>query len=68
MIEVITTKIAAFKRDFFGAPIRRALLAVKNNWPINPCMIPYRKDEKYWITDPGDGGASFYISFHFDNP
>ena len=30
-------------------------------------MIPYRKDEKYWITDPGDGGVSVYLSFNFEN-
>ena len=31
-------------------------------------MIPYRADEKYWITNPGDGGVSFYVAFNFDNP
>ena len=34
---------------------------------VTPCEIPYRKDEKYWITAPEPGSASFYISFNFGN-
>ena len=30
MVDAIATKIAKFKRDFIGAPIRRALLQVQN--------------------------------------
>ena len=35
---------------------------------MTPCEIPYRKDEKYWITSPEAGSASFYIAFNFGNP
>jgi len=35
---------------------------------VTPCEIPYRKDEKYWITSPEAGSASFYIAFNFGNP
>ena len=64
-VDEIATKIAKFKRDFIGAPIRRALLQAKANEAVTKCEIPYRKDEKYWITSPENGSASFYISFNF---
>lgn len=66
-VDQIATKIAKFKRDFIGAPIRRALLQMQQGGSVTPCEIPYRKDEKYWITAPEPGSASFYISFNFGN-
>ena len=66
-VDEISTKIAKFKRDFIGAPVRRALLDVKAGKTTTPCEIPYRKDEKYWIVSGGAGSASFYISFNFGN-
>ena len=66
-VDEIATKIAKFKRDFLGAPIRRALLQAKAGSSCTPCEIPYRKDEKYWITCPEPGSVCFYISFNFTN-
>ena len=67
-VDDIATKIAKFKRDFIGAPIRRALLQIQAGSAVTPCEIPYRKAEKYWITAPEAASASFYLSFNFDNP
>ena len=41
---------------------------MKEGGTVTQCEIPYRKDEKYWITAPEPGSASFYISFNFGNP
>jgi len=62
----VATKIAKFKRDFIGAPIRRALLQIQKGVAVSTCEIPYRKDEKYWITSQAPGEASFYIAFNFE--
>lgn len=64
-IEVITDKIGKFKRDFIGAPIRKSLLAVQAGGQSHQCEIPYRRDEKYWITAPEAASASFYIALNF---
>lgn len=56
-----------FKRDFVGAPMRKALLAIQAGGTVSNCEIPYRKDEKYWITSAGTGKATFHISFNFMN-
>jgi len=46
----IATKFAQFKRDFLGAPIRKAMNNVKNKKnDFKPCQINYRKDERYWV-------------------
>jgi len=66
-VDEIATKIAKFKRDFIGAPIRRALLQMQANEAVTPAEIAYRRDEKYWITSSEKGSASFYISFNFLN-
>lgn len=53
-------KFSCFKRDFMGAPIRKALLGLKAGKiskflklgagnPADSCEIPYRMDEKYWV-------------------
>ena len=64
-VDRIATKIAQFKRDFIGAPIRKALLAVQANAAGFNCEIPYRKDEKYWIYSPGPGSCCFYFSLNY---
>jgi len=66
-IEAITDKIGKFKRDFIGAPIRKSLLAVQAGAQSHQCEIPYRGDEKYWITAPEAASASFYIALNFEN-
>ena len=66
-VDEIATKIAKFKRDFIGAPIRQALLSIQSGGTPTPCEIPYRKDEKYWIRSSEAGNVSFYISFNFTN-
>jgi actin related protein 2/3 complex subunit 2 len=67
----ICQKFSAFKKDFIGAPMRRALknLAVDAKGSGNPsdsCEIPYRIDEKYWVVA---AKAEVTISFalQFDN-
>lgn len=66
-VDQIATKIAKFKRDFIGAPIRRALLQIQAGKVASQCEVPYRKDEKYWITSTEAGSASFLFSFNFGN-
>ena len=64
-VDVIATKFAQFKRDFIGAPIRKALLGLQEGKPVTDCEIPYRKTEKYWIICSSTGELSFYFSFNF---
>ena len=46
----VANKFAQFKRDFLGAPIRKAMNCVKNKKnDFKPCQINYRKDERYWV-------------------
>jgi hypothetical protein len=47
----IATKFAQFKRDFMGAPLRKAMKGVldKKNESLKPCQIDYRKDERFWV-------------------
>lgn len=49
--EVVAAKFAQFKRDFLGAPIRKAMKGTldKSNDKFTPCQIDYRKDERYWV-------------------
>jgi hypothetical protein len=61
-------KFSCFKRDFLGAPIRRALLKLKAGAgnSKDSCEIAYRPDEKYWvIAAPKEVTVSF--SLNFDN-
>jgi hypothetical protein len=49
--EAIANKFSCFKRDFLGAPIRKAmkkLLAKENDFKA--CQIEYRKQEMFWVT------------------
>lgn len=61
-------KFSCFKRDFIGAPIRRALMNLKTGEgkSTDTCEIPYRSDEKYWvIASKPEVTVSF--SLQFDN-
>ncbi len=62
-------KFSCFKRDFIGAPIRRALLALQKGdaASVKACEINYRSDEKFWvISSKSEVTVSF--SLQFDNP
>jgi hypothetical protein len=61
-------KFSCFKRDFMGAPIRRALMNLKAG-TVNPkdsCEISYRPDEKYWVVS-GAKEVTVSFSLNFDN-
>lgn len=60
--EEICYKFSCFKKDFLGAPIRRALKALQSGAgkPEHSCQISYRLDEKYWvIASKGEVTISF---------
>ena len=56
LAEDICMKFSQFKKDFLGAPIRRALKALKTGAgnPAHSCEIPYRNEEKYWVVASKD--------------
>ena len=62
-------KFSCFKRDFIGAPIRKALIALKGGkvTPNESCQISYRSDEKYWVIATNNE-VSVSFSLNFDNP
>ena len=61
-------KFSCFKKDFLGAPIRRALISLKAGAgkPSDSCEIPYRKDEKYWVVSSKDE-VTVSFALQFDN-
>lgn len=62
----IASKYACFKRDFLGAPIRRAMKAVAEGTgaSLKPCQIDYRKDERFWVfPSAGDVNCTFEVNF-----
>ena len=63
--EEIALKFACFKRDFMGAPIWRAMKAIKEGKePPKPCQIDYRKNERYWVfPDKKDVSCTFEVQF-----
>ena len=65
----ISMLFSCFKRDFLGAPIRRALLALKagEDNTKNSCEIPYRNDEKYWVL-ASKSEVTVSFALNFDNP
>ena len=67
-VDAIATRIAKFKRDFIGAPIRKALLQMQKDQKVDNCEIPYRKDEKYWIMGSPSNEASFFFGFNMTTP
>lgn len=62
--EEVANKFSCFKRDFIGAPIWRALNAIKNKSdPPKACQIDYRKDERYWVfPDKNEVSVTFEIN------
>ncbi len=69
--EDICQKFAAFKKDFIGAPIRRALKSLALNPsgtgnPADSCEIPYRVDEKYWVV-ASKSEVTVSFALQFDN-
>lgn len=54
-VDAIADKVAKFKRDFLGAPIRKAFRASCEKKDFQPMEIPYRADEKYWVLCPTAG-------------
>ena len=61
-------KFSQFKKDFLGAPIRRALKALQAGAgnPAHTCEIPYRNDEKYWVVASKDE-VTVSFAMNFDN-
>ncbi len=71
-------KFSCFKRDFMGAPIRRALISLSQGiilifyyflgagLPTDSCEIPYRADEKYWVL-AAKGEVTVSFGLNFDN-
>ena len=68
LAEEICMKFSQFKKDFLGAPIRRALKALKTGAgnPAHSCEIPYRNEEKYWVVASKDE-VTVSFAMHFDN-
>lgn len=66
MCDQITTKVSKLKRDFIGAPIRRALIATSKGETFDNCEIPYRKDEKYWLICPKAGKMILFFGINFE--
>eukprot|EP00350_Pseudokeronopsis_sp_OXSARD2_P012433 CAMPEP_0170543344 /NCGR_PEP_ID=MMETSP0211-20121228/2487_1 /TAXON_ID=311385 /ORGANISM="Pseudokeronopsis sp., Strain OXSARD2" /LENGTH=238 /DNA_ID=CAMNT_0010846683 /DNA_START=327 /DNA_END=1043 /DNA_ORIENTATION=+ len=67
-LDEICMKFSCFKRDFLGAPIRRALKNLQHGQgnPDHSCEIPYRADEKYWVLAT-KGEVTIAFSLNFDN-
>jgi Arp2/3 complex, 34 kD subunit p34-Arc len=68
MIEEISVRFSCFKRDFLGAPIRRALQGLHKgaSSPNFNCELSYRGDEKFWVL-AGKAEVSIYFALQFDN-
>lgn len=75
IIKGIGKEFAVIKRNFIGAPIERALKAIKatpgNTNPEIPdsyaCQIRYRPDEQYWII-PNKSTVIIVFSIDFKDP
>ena len=60
--------MSKFKRDFLGAPIRKAMMCVKEGKPVTECEVPYRKNEKYWLLPAADAKDFMLIySVHYED-
>ncbi len=66
--EEICMKFSCFKKDFLGAPIRRALKqrASPGGVASGACELPYRCDEKYWVVS-AKGEVTISFALQFDN-
>lgn len=66
--EGVADRWCRLKSEFMGAPIRKALIDVKEENKENYFIeIPYRMDEKYWVKKT-DTSALFYFNIHFTDP
>lgn len=61
----IATKFSCFKRDFLGAPIRKAMnMVLQGKDGFEPCQIDYRKEERFWVFGSKDDiSCTFEVSF-----
>ena len=68
MVDQICMKFSSFKKDFLGAPIRRALngLKVGAGNPADSCEISYRQEEKYWVVS-SKSEVTISFALQFDN-
>lgn len=68
IVDEICMKFSCFKKDFLGAPIRRALKQLKTGAgdPSHSCELPYRQDEKYWVVASKDE-VTVSFSLQFEN-
>lgn len=68
-IEEICMRFSCFKRDFLGAPIRKALINLQKGTisPADQCELPYRMDEKLWV-NVSQTEVSVSFGLNFDNP
>ena len=63
----IANKFSCFKRDFMGAPIRKAITMVQAKQDgFKPCQIDYRTEESYWVFGSKDDVAVCF-QVNFDN-
>ena len=68
IVNPIAEKVSRLKRDFLGAPIRNGMqkaIAGKAN-EVQPCEIPYRPDEKYWVLAPSANSIEVVFSLNFN--
>jgi hypothetical protein len=65
--EAIADKVAQFKRNFLGAPIRQAMKAAIAQKDFKPAEIPYRQDEKYWVVNPAKDEVQVFFAINFPN-
>lgn len=63
----IASRLSEFKRNFLGAPIRAAMKAALQGKPIEPCEMPYRQDEKYWVFNPDKDEVQVFFAVNFSN-
>ena len=63
----IATKFSQFKRDFLGAPIRKAMnMVLQGKNGFEACQIDYRKDERFWVFGSSED-VSCTFEVNFDN-
>ena len=63
---MITSRVAKLRRDFLGAPVRKAIMETKAGREFEPMEIPYRPSEKYWVMSPGKDMVMVCFSVHFE--
>jgi hypothetical protein len=63
----IANRISMFKRNFLGAPIRKAMKAAQAGTEFKPAQVPYRQDEKYWVVNPAKDEVQVFFAINFPN-